>query len=663
MTAKPPPGTFKLFPYAKPPLPAGRYTVTGRIDDLPGAVEELRSAVDVTAPRFHLPPDQVLSTFPPASSRGAFATRLPQVVLRRRTIPWERSAPVGAGRTPEPWLALVLIAESEGNLRSDVPVEDAVTDFGRLPDPTDRDVPKTTSLEVPRSVVRKVFPAREDLPFLCHVRLVDLADTELALGDDDGWMAVVLCNRLPQAGTKYTACLVNLEGQLDALPTDPPVADGFRPGELAFDVNRIATAVRGVSFSADAAGMGLGGHVGEGVSAPRVIPAATSSSAGASWTGSAKLGAASAAAESTAQEALAAQASRAGASGISGISGIAAEYRVALPFHLVEPTLRFPVLAHWSFVCEGDDDFQRLADAVSSRLLGHVATEPELPDGGPAPAVRGDVEAPSNRPLPLVLPTGHVATAHETRVGGRGTAWFRGPLIPEPAERAGAREDGRLPLAHHADQLRRVTPDGLEDLTYAAAFEIGRLLALSRPSVVAALNRWRRERFAAATTASVAEEVVGALPGHLRGLLTRPDPVLDARRITSGEPFPGPGRPDELGAAGTGRRFARGILSVLGEDPGDVAARVAEPAGGFAAADPAVFATGRADRIAAGLGLDGLGLEGLDVATPDAAAKLWGVAAPLIERDPQRDRASARADLEDLAGALAEAAARLEKGR
>ena len=40
-------------------------------------------------------------------------------------------------------------------------------------------------------------------------------------------------------------------------------------------------------------------------------------------------------------------------------------------------------------------------------------------------------------------------------------------------------------------------PDGREDLALAAAFEIGRLLALSQLSVVSALLRFRAEQFGA----------------------------------------------------------------------------------------------------------------------------------------------------------------------
>ena len=45
-----------------------------------------RRYVDVTAPRFALAPGELLSTFPPANSVGAFDNRLPQVTFRRRTF-------------------------------------------------------------------------------------------------------------------------------------------------------------------------------------------------------------------------------------------------------------------------------------------------------------------------------------------------------------------------------------------------------------------------------------------------------------------------------------------------------------------------------------------------------------------------------------------------
>lgn len=76
-------------------------------------------------------------------------------------------------------------------------------------------------------------------------------------------------------------------------------------------------------------------------------------------------------------------------------------------------------------------------------------------------------------------------------------AWFRGPLATHPTLRDQPRADGTLPFAHTSDQLRRVVPDGREDLSLAAAFEVGRLLALSQPSFVRALLAWRTQHFVA----------------------------------------------------------------------------------------------------------------------------------------------------------------------
>ena len=178
---------------------------------MPGTVEALQTALDVTAPRFALPPDQVLSTFPPASAARRLHSRLPQVVSERRTLPWERSEFTAGGRAQRPDARAAADDDAAPVARTGAdrrgrgepavrrPGGGVHTSGTTLADPSDVDVPKATCLEIPESVVTKVFPALEDLPSLVHVREVDLNDTELALGDDDGWMAVVLCNRLPQA--------------------------------------------------------------------------------------------------------------------------------------------------------------------------------------------------------------------------------------------------------------------------------------------------------------------------------------------------------------------------------------------------------------------------------------------------------------------------------
>ena len=104
----------------------------------------------------------------------------------------------------------------------------------RCSTPHDKDVEQGLYLAVTETVVKKIFPCQQDLPLLAHVREVDVNDTELANGDDDGWLAVVLANRLPvfdaanDKPVRYMACLVNVEGQLAALPPPTPPVDELR---------------------------------------------------------------------------------------------------------------------------------------------------------------------------------------------------------------------------------------------------------------------------------------------------------------------------------------------------------------------------------------------------------------------------------------------------
>ena len=226
-------GHFVLHSHFKPTITAGKYELKSQQTGLPFEVAPETTHLHVAAPRFTMPTDQILSTFPPANAEGAFGDRLPQVVLKRRTLPWERN-PAGAIEVSDtPWLALVVVAEGEAELSSATPVADCVTPGTTLLEPDDKDVEQGLYLAVTETVVRKIFPTKDDLPLLTHVREVDINDTELANGDDDGWLAVVLANRLPVFDTaagkpvRYMACLVNVEGQLDALPPKQPAVDHF----------------------------------------------------------------------------------------------------------------------------------------------------------------------------------------------------------------------------------------------------------------------------------------------------------------------------------------------------------------------------------------------------------------------------------------------------
>jgi hypothetical protein len=521
------PGKFVLYSKAPVPLPAGDYVLTGdhKISGSGRDTEAYRASLRVTSPRYKLPPDHVLSTFPPANSEGAYESRLPQIVLKRRTLAWERIADAAFPATP--WLALVVIAEGEGHISAEADVSECVTPGKTLSGPND--VAKGIYLSMPESTVKKVFPTREDVDLLAHVREVDLEDTELAMGDDDGFLCVIMANRLPQFDraackpVRYAACLINLEGQLAALP--PPTVPVKRFDALAevFDASQLYVAREGPVLSPDKAAMNAGALAdGAAFSAQRGVAARALGAAKAAQL-NVKIVEAVASAGVSAEWASVPRAVEKAALN-SAASDVAAAvrdamkggFRLRIEGRVFEKTYRFPILTHWSFTCDGAGSFESLMRGIDVGLLGTLPNDPVgrmfaecvAPIGGTAPPA-----APKPRPDPEIAETGHAGLAHTTRVGDKVRAWYRGPFVPSPTSRELFPEQPKPVLAHTSDQLRSVVPDGREDLSLAVAFEIGRLLALSKPAFVSALMNWRREQFGAARARRLAARVTGSIRG------------------------------------------------------------------------------------------------------------------------------------------------------
>ena len=533
-------GHFVLHSNFQPEVTAGEYELVTSHTGTPFTADTVATNIYVKSPRFSMPTDQILSTFPPANAEGFFGDRLPQIVLKRRTLPWERN-PAGVPQpSATPWLALVVVAEGEGELSSPTPVADCVGSDVTLLDPDDTDVDEGVYLAVTETVVDKIFPTEEDLPLLTHVREVDVTDTELADGDDDGWLAVVLANRLPvhdevaDKPVRYLACLVNVEGQLESLPepSDPLPHFGF---ELAQDWTVLAASTDDPDVWVTSGGTKLeaaeailldpsaeGGPDAPAAPASDATPAATepapaalapefSNIAAAGPAGGAQLDGSAAYAKAKSTDNWSTLGSAAAVT--SRIAAAAkdpdAAYKVRntmrsgfnfpISKYAAERVLRFPVLAHWSFTAVAGDTFETIMQNLDVGLMGTVV-EP-VPEDPPRPEP------------PEVVASGHLSMGHRTRRGDAVRAWYRGPLVPHPTERTTLGEDR---LAHASDQLRLVVPDGREDLSYASAFEIGRLLALSQLSVVSALLRFRRDQFGAAR---LREQLSDKVPLDLDGAL------------------------------------------------------------------------------------------------------------------------------------------------
>ncbi|RLT96975.1 hypothetical protein [Ketobacter sp.] len=563
-------GKFKLYTKITPPLEAGDWrfeasqnlsasTPQGSLDEDDLRIDQEQINVRIRSPRYVLPPDQVLSTYPPANSFGSYGSRLPQVVIKRRTLPWERRLDGAPQNTP--WLALVLIAEGEARLDTAVDVADCVTP-GVVLDGV-AEVAKGNRLVVRKSIIDKVFPTRNDVDLLAHAREVDIHDTELMMGDDDGFLAVVISNRLPVPGktrsgesvpVKYLACLVNLEGQYNALlerSPDPVFSTRFVTERLAFTEH---------AAQDDHRVMGTAGarqadfNLAEGAFAPAPLastPAAGPASRAEAMTGSAsfKVKSGVAAKDGATPHKATSQWSTqdlAKATSTDISLQMAADFRIVdmIDARLLDPEYRFPVLLHWSFTTTGNTTFRSLMENLDSRLLGDVGNTPSDLSGR----------------LPLeVVESGHVGLNHKTREGDEVRSWYRGPLVPHPTLTSTA---NRLDLAHSSDQLRIVIPDGREDLSLATGFEIGRLLTLSQPSIIASLMRWRQGHYHAARLKSMLvanrplwESILGAgfefNDLHRLGPLVGRylvDAIVKQPELLLGEPRPkvSPGRPLEF---------------------------------------------------------------------------------------------------------------------
>jgi len=128
---------------------------------------------------------------------------------------------------------------------------------------------------------------------------------------------------------------------------------------------------------------------------------------------------------------------------------------------------RLVVLHTWQFTSQGAGRFEDLMMNLDVAMAGTVTSA-----------------------QPTMTDSGHLVMSLGDRAGAVEDVLMRGPLVGVPLTR------DPLGPYHSADQARRVSPEtGLEDISYAAAFEVGRLLAASDRALAQALMQWRRAAY------------------------------------------------------------------------------------------------------------------------------------------------------------------------
>jgi hypothetical protein len=174
--------------------------------------------------------------------------------------------------------------------------------------------------------------------------------------------------------------------------------------------------------------------------------------------------------------------------------------RLRNPIQFISMT-RLVLLYSWQYETIGDSNFRGLMQGLDVGLIGNL-------------------EQPGHPP---VTDSAHIPLDVTGRGGTAEQAWYRGPLVPFQLTR------DTLGPYHSADQCRRATPEtGGEDVSYAAAFEVGRLLAAADPRLAQELMRWRREAYKQSSRADSVALAQASLSAPAIDLHAPVAPVLSA---------------------------------------------------------------------------------------------------------------------------------------
>ena len=153
--------------------------------------------------------------------------------------------------------------------------------------------------------------------------------------------------------------------------------------------------------------------------------------------------------------------------------------------------IRLVVLKQWSFSCTATHEtFKGAFQNLTYGPLQFPYTPPVFSPPSPTPD-----ELASEATVKNALAMGYTALNHHTRWGDQTISWYRGPLLPYKT----LPDVNSLPSASQAplstaDAALRYDPElGMLDVSYAAAWQLGRLMAMREKSFAYALYQWKQE--------------------------------------------------------------------------------------------------------------------------------------------------------------------------
>jgi hypothetical protein len=183
-------------------------------------------------------------------------------------------------------------------------------------------------------------------------------------------------------------------------------------------------------------------------------------------------------------------------------------------------SLRLAVLQHWTFNTKGETAaFVDQLEQLNGRTIGGpdaVNTNLRLVVNGAAP------------PISTALAGGYVPLNHGLRTGETTVSWYRGPLSPIDRARAGP----NLPVSSPDHALVFDPTTGMFDASLAAAWTIGRLVALQDQSYATSLYAWKKGQ-AQAVVDAVERQIID---DAFAGLTVPPAPPAAAAATAEEKP-------------------------------------------------------------------------------------------------------------------------------
>jgi hypothetical protein len=548
---------LQFFDYRKSKLEAGEYKVevTQQYGN-PKQTDTVSTATSaltfrVTGDQLRLLPEQLFAQYPPSGEGGDFADTLPHIALNKASLPWERSAYIydddalysehDEVEIYEPWFYLMVINDddiSRGDANNPETrklgdmIDDAIQDTGPayLPQPFINRLKSNIednilsaseeilTIDVKASFFRQLIADRkEDLQYLAHVR-ERRSESDMLVRE----LSVIMANRFAQGNNqKYPlgmanyAMLVSLEqylnddsrvlsdskslyvtgGQTTGTPLDQLSADAyvrlvilthwsftskdnpinFEKRSQALDagslrlpskhsstvedtlisaVNTFITANNGKISDADSQLFLISGafdtYISENITESQdalLIQSGTQY----------KLGFCSA--SDTYQEEVLTE------SNAEALLGIISEKQNSLRFHNV--------------------------------LTKYISTPYH-------PFIHDIPKRDSGTVFDHHLKAGMTALWHKFRLGDQSLSWYHGPLVPHQntddtgdqlSDYEKGREGENTYVASDADRLLYCyQSNGMLDASYAAAYELGRFLALRKSDYAKALYQYKRAR-------------------------------------------------------------------------------------------------------------------------------------------------------------------------